>query len=161
MVHAKPVAQFTFDTACFGQATQFNNQSLIAIGGIANNVWSFGDATTSNQVSLNKLYNTAGLFNVQLKVVSDSLCADSITKQVTINNIITGNDINPSQRICQGTIPAAISGGILSGGNGTYAYQWQSSTDKTIWLNVSNNQQLTFNSPLDRKSTRLNSSHQI
>lgn len=148
LVHAKPIAQFTFDTACFGQATQFTNQSLIATGGIASNIWSFGDATTSNQVSLSKQYNTAGLFNVQLKVVSDSLCADSITKQVTVNNIITGNDINPSQRICQGTIPAAISGGILSGGNGSYSYQWQSSTDKTIWLSVSNNQQLTFNLPL-------------
>lgn len=148
IVHAKPIAQFTFDTVCFGQATQFTNQSTIATGGIANHIWSFGDATTSTQTSLFKQYNAPGIFNTQLKVVSDSLCADSINKQVIVYNVITGNDINPSQRICQGTIPAPISGGLLSGGNGSYTYQWQSSTDKINWSNVSNNQQLVFGTPL-------------
>ncbi len=148
LIFAKPVAQFTFDTACFGQSTQFVNQSIIASGGISNYTWSFGDASTSTQTNLQKLYNTPGLFTVQLKAVSDNLCEDVISKQVTVNDIISGNEINPSQRICQGTIPSVISGGIVSGGNGSYTYQWQSSTDKVNWANVSSNQQLTFIAPL-------------
>lgn len=148
IVHAKPSAQFTFDTVCFGQTTQFTNQSTIATGGIENYIWSFGDATTSTQTSLFKQYNTPGIFNAQLKVVSDSSCVDSINKQVVVYNIIIGNDINPSQRICQGSIPSLMSGSISSGGNGSYSYQWQSSTDKINWSNVSNNQQLVFTTPL-------------
>jgi len=148
IVHPTPVVQFTFDTACLGQSTQFVNQSTLSSGSINSYLWSFGDAGTSNQVSPIRQYASHGLFNVKLKAVTDSACADSLSRSVLVHDIIRANDIASSQTICQGTIPNNLIGSQPIGGNGTYTYQWQSSTDKTNWINISNSKDYLFSAPL-------------
>jgi hypothetical protein len=50
---------------------------------------------------------------------------------------LSAGSIGAAQRICYNTVPAALTQ-ITSpaGGTGTYTYQWQSSTNDTIWTDI-------------------------
>jgi hypothetical protein len=62
----------------------------------------------------------------------------SNTVVVTINSGIANNTVCCNQSFVNFGDPAVIAQSIaLSGGNGTYTYQWQSSTDNVTWSNVS------------------------
>ncbi|HEY1202109.1 MAG TPA: PKD-like domain-containing protein, partial [Niastella sp.] len=50
------------------------------------------------------------------------------TATITVNPAIANNTIAADQTICSGTTPAAMTGSVPTGGNGTYIFQWQSST---------------------------------
>jgi len=52
---------------------------------------------------------------------------------------INNNNIGVNQSICYGLIPQTITqiGNSISGGSGSYTYQWQMSTNNLIWNNVS------------------------
>ncbi|MET3886003.1 HYR domain-containing protein [Niastella sp. OAS944] len=50
------------------------------------------------------------------------------TATITVNPAIANNTIAADQTICSGTTPAAMTGSAPTGGNGTYIFQWQSST---------------------------------
>ena len=62
-------------------------------------------------------------------VVSNGVC-DASSSSVTLINRkpILGNTIQEDQTVCLTETPMAIRGIALSGGNGTYTYQWQQST---------------------------------
>lgn len=63
--------------------------------------------------------------------------SDAAVITVNVNPTITGNNIGNSQNICANTAPALLSSGTVSGGNGSYTYQWQSSTDGgNTWANI-------------------------
>ena len=64
------------------------------------------------------------------RTVSSGACPDvtSASIQITINPAIIGNSIASDQTICTGSIPAIITGSVPTGGNGTYAYFWETST---------------------------------
>ncbi|TRX40503.1 PA14 domain-containing protein [Flavobacterium restrictum] len=47
---------------------------------------------------------------------------------ITISSAIATNTIATAQTICSGTTPAALTGSTPTGGSGTYAYLWESST---------------------------------
>lgn len=51
---------------------------------------------------------------------------------INIQNAIANNTISAAQTICNGATPAALSGSIPLGGNGTYTYDWQSSTTSAL-----------------------------
>lgn len=55
------------------------------------------------------------------------------TLTVTVLPAIANNTIASDQTICTGTVPVALTGSVLSGGNGSYNYQWQSSADGVNW----------------------------
>jgi len=68
------------------------------------------------------------------RVVNSGACSDTsnaitITVQGTLSNI----DIAGNQTICAGSTPALITGQIPAGGNGSFAYQWESSSNGTAW----------------------------
>ncbi|WP_347157535.1 T9SS type A sorting domain-containing protein [Pontibacter chitinilyticus] len=50
---------------------------------------------------------------------------------VTVIPSLANNTISGNQQVCAGTVPAALTGVAPTGGNGTYTYQWQSSTNGT------------------------------
>jgi len=63
--------------------------------------------------------------------------SDAAQIDVTVNPGINGNTIGAAQTICAGTPPAALSSAPLTGGNGTYTFQWQSSaTGSYPWTNI-------------------------
>ena len=57
---------------------------------------------------------------------------------INVNPVISGNTIASNQNICANTSPNPLSSGAVSGGNGSYIYQWQSSVNGgTAWSNIS------------------------
>jgi gliding motility-associated-like protein len=57
---------------------------------------------------------------------------------ITVQPAITDNAINTpaTTTFCGGNNPGTITGNTPSGGNGTYTYQWQSSTDGTNFTDI-------------------------
>ena len=57
---------------------------------------------------------------------------------INVNPVISGNAISGNQTICSNTAPNPFTANAVSGGNGAYLYQWQSSTDGGItWAYIS------------------------
>ncbi|GAA4315328.1 hypothetical protein GCM10023115_27040 [Pontixanthobacter gangjinensis] len=54
--------------------------------------------------------------------------SDAINSSVTVFPAIGDNSIVGPQTICPGSVPAALTGSTPSGGDGSYAYVWESST---------------------------------
>ena len=46
--------------------------------------WNFGDNNTSNQINPNHIYNSSGLFDVEMIVTDNIGCIDTVTKQVLV-----------------------------------------------------------------------------
>ena len=62
----------------------------------------------------------------------------SNTATVLVYPQLQGGTISPSSQIIDyNIVPAALLVSGISGGNGTYLYQWQNSTDNSIWANIS------------------------
>jgi len=52
----------------------------------------------------------------------------------TVNAAITNNTITGEQALCAGVMPAQLTGSTPTGGNGTYPFLWESSTDGTMYI---------------------------
>lgn len=74
-----PQADFTGTDDCFNNTALFTNTSTINTGVIANNIWSFGDGNTGNQINESHNYGMAGSYTVTLVTISDNLCYDTIS----------------------------------------------------------------------------------
>jgi len=81
----KPVAAFTADTVCFGNATTFTNTTSVASGGIQFQSWTFGDNDASVATSPVHNYGAAGTYAVTLITVSNNSCSDTATQNVIVN----------------------------------------------------------------------------
>lgn len=84
-VHPMPVADFYAPDVCEGTVTNFTDQSIISLGSIAQWNWNFDDSNTSTLIDPQNLYNSSGIYNVQLVVTSDSACVDTVVKPVHVN----------------------------------------------------------------------------
>jgi PKD repeat protein len=143
-VYPNPVADYSINDTfqCFG-GNQFNftNNSTIS-SGTNTYFWRFDLFTandTSTQISPTKTYTSDGTFQIRLTAISDKNCRDSLVKQVTVTPEIVNNTITASQTLCSGSVPTALrqTSGVVGGGNGTFTYQWQRSTDSATWVNIS------------------------
>lgn len=54
--------------------------------------------------------------------------AYSTAQQISVSPNIVGNSVSTAQTICTGNTPSSLSGSLPTGGNGSFAYEWQSST---------------------------------
>jgi RHS repeat-associated protein len=81
---------------------------------------SFGSVTTATSITI--------------KVVDN--CNETITKNVTIEPPVSLGALASSQSINYNTAPTPLSI-IAGGGNGTYSYLWQLSSDNVNWINIS------------------------
>jgi gliding motility-associated-like protein len=76
------------------------------------------------------------------RIVESGVCTSSfasISDTVTINwfPTISNNTISADQDICDGDIPAQLNGGLPAGGNGTFMYLWEESTDNVVFTDAS------------------------
>jgi len=71
------------------------------------------------------------------RLVTSSSCADT-SNIITINvqGSLTNAGISAAQTICQGTRPDTLRGQTPTGGNGTFTYQWESSTNNSTWTPI-------------------------
>jgi len=118
-----PQADFTFANNCFGNATEFTDQTQVPGGYITNWHWDFalfGD--TSNLQNPVFTFATPGNHSVHLRVTSDAGCVGNITKPVVIQpspTAFAGED----KGIPYGTSTSLE--GNATGGSGAYTYHWE------------------------------------
>ena len=86
-----PVASFTVAPACFGIPVQFVDQSIAGIGNtITQYFWDFGEPSSglNNNWNTNTppahLYNSLGIYTVQLIIKTNGGCIDTFQKQVEV-----------------------------------------------------------------------------
>ncbi|NVN96027.1 MAG: PKD domain-containing protein [Bacteroidetes bacterium] len=82
-----PIANFSFDTNCFGEATHFVNLTIDSSYLISNWNWNFGDAAVSSLINPSHVFNNYGYFNVQLQVKNIYGCVDSIIKIIKVDTL--------------------------------------------------------------------------
>jgi gliding motility-associated-like protein len=103
VVHPLPVAGFVTANVCDRNAVQFTDSSTIVSPDFMQTwSWNFGDGTpVYNNPTASHLYATSGSYNVQLLVVTDFGCKDSLTKI----SIVHPNPISnfKNMNVCDGT----------------------------------------------------------
>jgi large repetitive protein len=81
-------------------------------------------------------YTPAGAFTQTTwyrRVITSGACTStSAAIQITVLPAIGNNTVSAVQTICNGQTPAALSGTLPTGGNGTFAYLWESSTTSAV-----------------------------
>lgn len=97
-----PIANFSFDTVCFGDSTSFIDLSFDSTTNITTWSWSFGDNSTSTDTNAIHLYNNSGYFTANLKVTNFYGCFDSISKQLIVDSIPFVNFT--TNNVCLGNI---------------------------------------------------------
>lgn len=101
-VYDNPVADFTFDTVCQNNVTNFVNLSE-PFQEINEWFWDFGDGNTSTESDPVHLYDTAGTYNVILNIQDNHQCSETINKSIWVkHNPITDFSFNTtSNGFCQ------------------------------------------------------------
>ncbi|WP_170227930.1 PKD domain-containing protein [Vicingus serpentipes] len=96
-----PTVLFTTNGICENAPTTFNNNSFTSDGSnIIDWHWDFGDGDTSNIQSPQNKYDTAGVYNVVLQVLTDSGCVNSVQQQITIHKKPTAGFFPANGLIC-------------------------------------------------------------
>lgn len=121
-----PKADFVVSETCLSDNAQFIDSSVIANATIVRWEWNFGDFSTSVFQNPTKKYNTIGNYSVQLKILTNNGCADSILKNITINpepnaSFTTGN-------VCQQAILSINNTTTISSGSNTYVWEFGDGT---------------------------------
>ncbi len=91
LVRALPQADFDYSQACIGDTTHFTDQSLGVSGNIVSWDWSFGDGGTAAIQNPSHYYANEGLYDVQLIVVTEHGCSDTIIQPVQVDTLPTAD----------------------------------------------------------------------
>ena len=105
VVHPLPVAQYNALNVCEGSVIQFNDVSaILASDTIGTWLWDFGDGNFSINQNTSHLYSVAGSYPVQLLVVSNFGCTDSVSGVSIVNARpivnFTGDDTIGCEPLC-------------------------------------------------------------
>jgi gliding motility-associated-like protein len=84
-VHPIPLVNFTADSVCLGFPTGFTSLSSIQYGTIDNFYWNYDDGASASIKNPIHNFSNYGTYNVQLKIVSNMGCIDSITQPVVVH----------------------------------------------------------------------------
>jgi gliding motility-associated-like protein len=116
-------SQLTAGTTPGNTVLWYNNSALTGGGPTAPTPNTSSAATTAYYVTQTNSY---------------SCISQASSISVTVNPKITGNTIGNDQTICTNTTPANItSQATITGGNNSFTYQWQQSTDGGLaWTNI-------------------------
>jgi len=79
-----PFADFSSTSACLGTTFNFTDNSTITTGTITNWDWDFGDGNTSTNQNPSNTFTTAGTYNVELTVTSNSGCTNTFNQNVIV-----------------------------------------------------------------------------
>jgi gliding motility-associated-like protein len=106
---------FNAPAVCNGSTMNFTDQTTNPYNTTINGyTWSFGDGATSNQQNTTHTYAGAGTYSVQLKLDYGNNCADSLTKQVTVNeNPVASFTVND---VCNDSVVNVVNTSTISTG---------------------------------------------
>ncbi|MFZ4399073.1 MAG: PKD domain-containing protein [Bacteroidales bacterium] len=92
-----PVANFIFDTVCFGDFTHFTDISMDSNSLINTWNWNFGDLNSSANVNPIHKYGNPGIYNVDLQIINSFGCIDSSSHNIIVDSssiaIFTSNTV--------------------------------------------------------------------
>lgn len=141
---AKPVAT-TPVTYC--QNTTATPLSATALPGHTLTWYNNPTLTGGTTTAPTPLTNTAGTFYYYVTQTGAASCtSDTARIEVVIIPVITANTISADQTLCSGVAATTLTGtGNLTGGTGTYTYQWQLSINGgTTWTNIAGATSATY-----------------
>ncbi|MBP9151712.1 MAG: SprB repeat-containing protein, partial [Flavobacteriales bacterium] len=114
-------------------------------------IWNSGSNTVANIqiVDLNPDAggNDFGLDDISFTTICNSDGTDQVV--VTVSPVITNNTLTcatPNSN-CLNLNPGNIVGSTPAGGNGTYSYQWQVSSDNSAWVNIASANGQSYDPP--------------
>ncbi|WP_439880742.1 PKD domain-containing protein [Pontibacter sp. MBLB2868] len=97
----------------------------------------YDEAVAGNLLHTGVTYETPVLNSTTtyyVQVTDEKGCASARTAvTVKVNPLLAGNTISESQAVCTGEKPADLIGSVPTGGNGSYSYQWEQSTDNITY----------------------------
>ena len=109
------------------------------------NSWS--NASSSNSTFQEN--NLTSLHHYRRKAQTDCFMQYSDTIYVVVRDELTNNVIIGDQIVCDGHVPDLITvSNAITGGQGNYTLQWQSSTDATNWLDLPSENATSYQSVL-------------
>lgn len=110
-----PIADFAVESICLGEKLTCENKSLLSSGSYWS-YWNFGDSVVAGQNSPNYLYVEPGQKHIQLKVVSDQGCSDSVSRYTHVYELPVVN-AGEDQVIERGF-------GLQLSASGALTYEW-------------------------------------
>lgn len=124
------VVDFTPTLVCEGSATTFTSTSVVS-GGVTITEWNwdldadgqFDDATGP---SINHQFNTPGVFNVGLMVITDGPDTAAVYQLITVNPVPVADFIAPD--VCEGTASIMADASTISGGS-IVMWEWDLDND--------------------------------
>ena len=129
-VNPLPQALFGSDApVCQGNSVTFADQSNVTTGSISSWSWNFGNAGTSTSQNPSSLYSSSGPYTVQLIVVSDAGCRDTITQNITVWALPPA-DAGIDDEICEGE-----NASLTASGGTQYLWSPGGMTTSTITIN--------------------------
>lgn len=125
-VFSTPNAAFNSTTVCWGDVTNFINQSTIAFGSIDQYVWTFGDnEATSNQTNpIHTFEEYNDNFNVELVAISNNGCTDTVEQNVNLHPIVNFDFSPNSAAGCQPVELAFTDNSATSGNASIVSWNW-------------------------------------
>lgn len=90
-VYNNPIADFYYDSVCFGTKTNFTNYSSSEDGMLSAFWWDFDDGERSPLQHPMHVFSEVKTYDVKLFVQSDKGCKDSIIKQALVHPIPTAD----------------------------------------------------------------------
>ena len=94
---------YNFNGICIADSIHFIDSSFVDAGNLVSWHWDFNDGDTANELTPVHYYTNPDTYQVQLTVISNFLCVDSITKTVIVDTF-TIADIGPDFSLCGDSI---------------------------------------------------------
>jgi len=85
VVAPKPVADFSFQDVCDGNAVNFQDLTTLSSGSLTSYDWDLGDGNSQTAPSFNHIYASPGTYTVVLIVGTDEGCGDTIQQDVVVH----------------------------------------------------------------------------
>jgi hypothetical protein len=95
------------------------------------------NATSQNLAFSSALTQTTYYRRMVTETSSGTVGYSNVATVIVYPPLVGGTLSPSSDTIDYGTSPGQLSGTLPGGGDGTYTYQWQSSTDNSTWNNIS------------------------
>ncbi|MFB0925154.1 MAG: PKD domain-containing protein, partial [Vicingaceae bacterium] len=113
-----------------GNSFTFTNTGTTGAG--INFAWDFGDAGPGTSILENTAYTfaAAGTFTVE-QIISDGVCADTVTGNVTVNSMPAPTAIQDSVNCFGDNDGIATVNLPIAGGTGPYTYSWNDGAGQT------------------------------
>jgi PKD repeat protein len=124
-----PVLAFSAADVCYGNAVSFMNGSSVSSGTNAY-VWSFGDGSTSNNVSPSHLYSAATTYSAKLFATTNNGCMDSLSKQISVHPVPVADF--SATNVCDGENVVFTNSSTLSTGSMTYEWNFGDGNNSTM-----------------------------